>query len=89
VVLSLFGGIGTALVALKRLDIDIKRHVHVEHNSVATHVVRNNHDSLYNPQLPNDGIVHTYVNKFEDFSVEMALEYGRKLFLFIQAMLDT
>jgi len=76
VVLSLFGGIGTALVALKRLDIDIKRHVHVEHNSVATHVVRNNHDSLYNPQLPNDGIVHTYVNKFEDFSVEMALEYG-------------
>jgi hypothetical protein len=44
VVLDLFGGVGTALVVLKRLKLPIKKVIHVEHDLVATFVSRMNHD---------------------------------------------
>lgn len=44
VVLDLFGGVGTALLVLKRLKIPIKKVIHVEHDLVATFVSRMNHD---------------------------------------------
>jgi hypothetical protein len=47
VVLDLFGGIGTALVVLKRLNIPIKKVIHVEHDQVATFVTRMNHDFAF------------------------------------------
>jgi site-specific DNA-cytosine methylase len=39
--------------------------VHVEHDKVATHVHRHNHDSSYNSELEDDGIEHVCVPKFE------------------------
>lgn len=47
IVLDLFGGVGTALVVLKRLKIPIKKIIHVEHDLVATFVNRMNHDNAF------------------------------------------
>jgi hypothetical protein len=44
VILDLFGGVGTALVVLKRMKLPIKKVIHVEHDLVATFVSRMNHD---------------------------------------------
>ncbi|GAX09310.1 hypothetical protein FisN_32Hh006 [Fistulifera solaris] len=44
VILDLFGGVGTALVVLKRVKLPIKKVIHVEHDLVATFVSRMNHD---------------------------------------------
>ena len=41
---NLFGGIGSSIVALKRLGISISKIIHVEHDKVANHVFRWNHD---------------------------------------------
>ena len=47
VVLDLFGGIGSGQLALKRLGIPLARVIHVEHDKLATHVCRSNHDAKY------------------------------------------
>ena len=83
VVLDVFAGIGSAIVVLKRLGIDIAKVIHVEHDKVATHVYRWNHDRIYNPDLPEDGIEHVFVEKWEDFEKNwesLCEEHGRKLF---------
>jgi site-specific DNA-cytosine methylase len=73
---NMFGGIGSAIVALKRLSIAIGTIVHVEHDKVATHVYRWNHDEQYathtsdrrsNRTTVSDGIQHIYYESFEDF----------------------
>lgn len=66
IVLDLFGGIGAGVVALKRLEIAISKVIHVEHDPIATHVVRYQHDTTYNTSLLGDGIKHMYMAKFED-----------------------
>jgi hypothetical protein len=85
VVLDMFAGIGTAVVALKRLGLDISKVVHVEHDKIATHVYRYNHDPAYNDILSDQGgnVEHVYVRKFEEFEKDVeeqtVLEkYGRK-----------
>jgi hypothetical protein len=37
----------------------------VEHDKVATHVHRHNHDSSYNSEIEDDGIEHVCISKFE------------------------
>eukprot|EP00934_Nitzschia_sp_Nitz4_P006665 Nitzschia sp. Nitz4//NODE_159_length_47236_cov_74.723851//8621//10611//NITZ4_additional_000004-RA//-1//CDS//3329531731//6655//frame0 len=72
VVLDLFGGIGSAVVALKRLGISIKRVIHVEHDKIANHVYRHNHGSEENPQEE-----HVIVDSFSDFSEMVQWYDGR------------
>lgn len=60
VVLSLFSGIGSCMVTLKRLGLPIKRVIHVEHDPVANYVFQHHHNS------DNDGIEYVHMNKFED-----------------------
>lgn len=68
VVLDAFAGVGTGIVVLKRLGIDIAKIVHVEHDKVATHVYRWNHDPSYNNlDLPDDDIDHVFVDEWETF----------------------
>ena len=79
---NLFGGIGSAIVALKRLNIAIQEIIHVEHDKVANHVYRWNHDDTYltvekkilmgnqsTDSSPGEAIVikHTYYDTFEEF----------------------
>lgn len=72
VVLDLFAGIGTGIVCLKKQNIAIKRIIHVEHDKVATHVYRSNHDANYSDfNLSSDGIEHVYVDRFEDIEKEL------------------
>lgn len=83
VVLDVFAGVGAALVVLKRLGIAMSKVVHVEHDKIATHVVRHNHDKHYNPEAPDDGIVHVYIPTFEEMegNVEQFLQdHGRTSF---------
>jgi hypothetical protein len=44
VVLDCFAGIGSAVVALKKLGISSEKIVHIEHDKVATHVCNQWHD---------------------------------------------
>ena len=70
VVVDAFGNIGTAIIVLKRLCIDISKIIHIEHDKVATHVSRYNHDITYNPNLPRqdgDSIEHVYYSTWEEF----------------------
>jgi hypothetical protein len=81
VVLDAFAGVGTGIVVLKRLGIDIAKVIHVEHDKVATHVYRWNHDPTYNPDLPEDGIQHVFVDAwkaFEENWESLCDEHGRK-----------
>lgn len=81
VVLDAFAGVGTGVVALKRLGIDIAKVIHVEHDKVATHVYRWNHDHTYNTELPDDDIQHVFVEKWEDFDRDWESfcdKHGRK-----------
>jgi len=64
-VLDCFAGIGTAVLILKKLGVNIRTVIHVEHDKVATHVYRWNHDSTYNQQTEDDGINHVYLKSFE------------------------
>lgn len=68
VVLDCFAGIGTGLVVLKRLKIDVAKVIYVEHDKVAKHVYRSNHDHTYNTNLPDDGIKHLFIEKFEELT---------------------
>jgi hypothetical protein len=103
-VADFFAGIGTGIVVLKRLGIDIAKvstvsstssdsiftrsffpcHaislpcfflfpvaqiIHCEHDKVATHVYRHNHDRIYNTNLLDDGgIEHVFYRKFEEIN---------------------
>jgi hypothetical protein len=66
VVLDVFAGIGAALVVLKRLRIDMSKVVHVEHDEIANHVVRRNHDHQHNASLSDDGIEHVSISTFQE-----------------------
>jgi len=57
-VLDLFGGIGSGIVALKRLRMAMHKVIHVEHDKVANHVHHYNHNASYNSDLEDDGIEH-------------------------------
>mmetsp|Transcript_10420 Transcript_10420/g.15921 ORF Transcript_10420/g.15921 Transcript_10420/m.15921 type:complete len:775 (-) Transcript_10420:120-2444(-) len=46
-VLDCFAGIGTGIVVLKKLGIAIKKIIYIEHDKVARHVYRSNHDRKY------------------------------------------
>lgn len=79
----MFAGIGSGLVSLKRLGIKISKVIHVEHDKIATHIYKSNHDSLYNTELAPDGIEHVYFSSFEQVEEEedlcrMIMEHGRK-----------
>lgn len=81
VVLDVFAGIGAALVVLKRLNIAMSKVVHVEHDEIANHVVRRNHDHQHNPSLSDDGIEHVYIDTFQEMEGsidEFLQEHGRK-----------
>jgi len=58
--LDLFGGIGSGIVALKKLGLPITKVVHCEHDPVATYVCQHNH------KLKDDGIEHVHINEFEE-----------------------
>jgi hypothetical protein len=82
VVLDCFAGIGTAIVVLKKLGIKIRKVIHVEHDKIATHVYRHNHDRGYNSDLPDDGgIEHAFYSTFgelEDNEQLLLDKHGRK-----------
>jgi len=57
--------------------------VYVDHDLVARHVYRHNHDAAYNPDLPNDdgGIEYVYYESFEQVHEQLDAimkEHGRK-----------
>jgi len=63
----MFGGIGSGLVVLKKLQIAMKKVVHVDIDAVAQHVVRFKHDITYNERLVPDDIEHVFeYSMFED-----------------------
>jgi len=81
--LSVFGGVGTDQVVLKRLGLKIDKVLHVEKDMVADHVAaRHNHDRGYNQELPDDGdIQHFYYETFETVEKDIesiCSEHGRK-----------
>jgi hypothetical protein len=80
-----FGGIGSAIIALKLNGIAMKKIIHVEHDMVATHVHRWNHDPTYNSALLPDKCEHIYdYATFEDIRdnvAEFLEEHGRTLFI--------
>jgi hypothetical protein len=83
----MFGGIGSAIVALKRNGIAMKKIIHVDHDKVATHVHRWNHDPNYNQELPQDSIEHIYdYHRFEDIVDNIGqfhMQHGRTLYKMI------
>jgi hypothetical protein len=76
VVLDCFAGVGTGLVALKRLQINVAKVIHVEHDKVASHVYKTNHCHAYNSKVTEDGIEHVFIEKFEDLTdnIQMFLQ---------------
>jgi site-specific DNA-cytosine methylase len=78
---DMFSGIGSGLVSLKRLGIKISKVIHVEHDKIATHVYKTNHDTRYNTELAPDGIEHVYYSSFEEVEEDLRKiikEHGRK-----------
>jgi len=47
VVLDCFAGVGTGVLVLKRLQIAMKKIIYIDHDKVARHVYRSNHDRKY------------------------------------------
>lgn len=90
----MFGGIGSGIIALKLNSIGIKKIIHVDHDKVATHVHRWNHDpnykkyfnnndtEIYNINNDTDDIEHIYeYERFEDIQKNISKflqEHGRK-----------
>ncbi len=76
VVLDVFSGIGSAIVALKKLRIAISTVISVEHDPVARWVSRYNHDKAYNDCLKEeekDSIRYVYdYTTFEDLEENIA-----------------
>jgi hypothetical protein len=53
----------------------------VEHDKIATHVYKTNHDTRYNTELAPDGIEHVYYSSFEEVEEDLRKiikEHGRK-----------
>ena len=72
-VIDLFGGIGGAVVCLKRLQIAIKTIIHVEHDKVANVVFQKWHRT--------NGINVVIVEHFEEFEkniMQFLKDHGRK-----------
>ncbi len=65
VVLYIFSGVGSGIVALKRLQVAIKTVICVEDDPVASHVRMYNHDRSYHEQTPLDHI--EYIDDFKTF----------------------
>lgn len=79
VVLDLFGGIGSAIVALMRLNIDIRKVVHVEHDKVANYVYK--YWNCLGGKQHDDEIEHVFIPTFEMFQRNLDRlmeEHGRK-----------
>mmetsp|Transcript_39283 Transcript_39283/g.81511 ORF Transcript_39283/g.81511 Transcript_39283/m.81511 type:complete len:1105 (+) Transcript_39283:61-3375(+) len=78
VVLDLFGGVGTSILALKRNRISVSKVVSCEHDKVATHVYRENHDPTYSEsnlvKISNSGIDHVYFESFEELETTEGFE---------------
>jgi site-specific DNA-cytosine methylase len=78
---DMFSGIGSGLISLKHLGIKIRKVIHVEHDKIATHVYKTNHDSDYNTKLARDGIEYVYYSTFEEVEEDLLSvlrEHGRK-----------
>jgi site-specific DNA-cytosine methylase len=79
----MFAGIGSAIVSLKRLGVAMAKIIHCEHDKVATHVYKYNHDANYNPKLlKEDGLSceHVYYESFEEVEAQLEdilQEHGR------------
>jgi hypothetical protein len=73
VVLDCFAGVGTGLVALKRLQINVAKVIHVEHDKVASHVYKTNHCHAYNSEVTEDGIEHVFLEQFEDLTANVKM----------------
>jgi site-specific DNA-cytosine methylase len=79
-----FAGIGSAIVSLKRLGVAMSRIIHCEHDKVASHVYKWNHDTDYNQALPKEeglSCEHVYFESFEEVEAnieDIVDEYGRK-----------
>lgn len=70
-VLDCFAGVGTAELVLKRLGIDIQTVIYVEHDRVARHVYRSNHDPGYFNQEVTDPL-----KRLEEDNIEHVYEYS-------------
>lgn len=72
---NMFGGIGSAIVALKKLKIAISMIIHVENDKVATTVYRWNHHPFIGQTIipshatgdSNCDIKHKYFKTIQDF----------------------
>jgi hypothetical protein len=74
-VMSVFSGIGSELVTLKRLRIAIKTVVSIDHDRIATHVAKWNHDCRYNKNLVDDGICYVWLDdEFENLNIDKILQ---------------
>ena len=63
--------------------------VYVDHDLVAKHCYRFNHDAQYNPDLPDDGIEYAFLDSFEEFedSFNAIMEaYGRAYLFIVSSM---
>lgn len=84
-VLSLFSGIGSGILALKRLNISIGNLVVVEHDSVAEAVCSSHHN--------NESVAsYHWMKTFEELegSIDAIMAtYGRKILAYCTLSLDT
>ena len=81
VVVDLFGGIGSAVVVLKRLKIAIAKVIHVEYDKVANYVYKYWNCPKGNNQKSKDGIEHIFIPSFEIFEHRLTSimeEHGRE-----------
>jgi len=80
VVLYMFSGIGSGIVALKRLGVAIKKVICVDDDLVASHVNKHNHDCTYHKQAPPDHIeyidTYTTYNQLKKNLKNVLLQHG-------------
>jgi site-specific DNA-cytosine methylase len=81
VVLDLFAGVGGGIVDLKRLGIPMSKVVACEHDKVATHVFRENHDCAYSDTNEDENerggdkdngaeVEYFFLDKFEELEAD-------------------
>lgn len=84
----MFGGIGSAIVALKRNQIGIAKIVHVHNDQVATHVHQWHHNPLYRSRANSyDGGIEYICKSFRWEDIDQKLgdlihEFGREFEIF-------
>jgi site-specific DNA-cytosine methylase len=84
---DLFGGIGSTIVSLKRLGVAMCKIIHCEHDKVANHVFKYNHDVMYTPNLmkiedEESSCQYVYYETFEQVEKQIediVKEHGRTL----------